>query len=368
MSRRRSSSVRTLAAEILIRSFVNPGVVYLRRDLATRREVLWRSAGVTAGLVAGVPAAFVLRNVWALVLAMLAASVVETLLSYWVHSYRPALRVELAKVRELVQFGRWVSSLRVLAFIGANLPGFVVARVAGPLALGQFEMARQLAVVVPVTLGTHAYAVLFPALSDLPDDAQRRRAFLRALSMLSAVTIPLAAVLWVFGPWLIEVGLGAQWAGTEVVLQILAWTGCLRALTLPASALVQAMNRPRLAFQAGIPNAMILIALLYPSAVQFGVVGLSIVMTSAALATVLYQLMIMVRQAGVSLGAIGRAVSDGAVAALPIVVVGLLPESGSVVTALFGVLATIASVVAMLLKSLRVSFIRSTSGPRRIKP
>jgi O-antigen/teichoic acid export membrane protein len=351
--------IRVLAAELLIRSFVNPGIVYLRRDLEARREVLWRSAGVTAGLLIGVMAAFVLRNVWALVVALLAASIMDTLLSYWVHPYRPRLRVDLARARELMQFGRWVSAMRVLTFIVANFPGFVVARVSGSFALGQFQMAQQLAVVGPLILGTHVYGVLFPALSDLRDDAQRRRAFLRALSMLAAVTVPLAAMFSVFGPWLIGVGLGAQWAGTEPILQILAWTGCARALTLPASALFQAMNRPRLAFQAGLPNSVILIVLAYSSGLHSGVLGVSIVACSAALATLPYQLMIVVREAGVSTRAIGRAVSGGVVAALPIILVGLLPESGIVATAVFGVLATIAS-GAMLLKTLHVSLTRST--------
>ena len=346
--------IRTLAVDIVIRGFVNPGVVFLRRDLQTGREVLWRSAGMLAGLVVGVPAALWLRSVWALVISLVTASSVDMLMSYWVHPYRPRLRLEIDKARELMRFGRWISWFRAVAFATTELPGLVVAKAVGVHPLGQFQMARQLGVLPTVTLGTHVHGVMFPALASLTSHDQRRRAFLRALSALSTVTVAFAAVITVFGPWLIEVGLGPQWTGTATPLQILVWAGCVRALTLLNNALIMAMGRPRLDFQATMPNAVILTTLLYPAGLKFGIVGVSLVVAVGAIVTYACQLTILHRHAGIEFRVLARALWGGALASLPIFGVVILPEQGAAATVVVAMIATLVSVV-LLVKSLQMS-------------
>jgi O-antigen/teichoic acid export membrane protein len=313
------------------------------------------------GFVVGVPAAMMLRNVWALVLSLLAASTVDMLLSYWVHPYRPRPRLRISRARELMQFGRWISWFKAVGFVSSELPGLVVAKTVSPLALGQFQMARQLAVMPPVTLGIHAHGVLFPALVALTDDNERRRAFLRALAVLSAVAIPLAAALTVFGPRLINVGLGAKWRGTELPLQILAWAGCFRAMTLPVSALFMAMGRPRLDFLSGLLNAVVLIALLHPAGATFGVAGVTAIVTLGSGMTFLSQQALVIRQGGVKWLDLARAFSGGIFASLPIFVVVIVPDESAVVSALVATVAAIAS-GALLLKTLQTSLAGSVSS------
>ncbi len=352
--------IQTLALDIVIRGFVNPGVVCLRRELETRREVLWRSAGMTAGLVVGVPSALILRNVWALVISLVTASSVDMLMSYWVHPYRPSFHLDLAKARELMRFGRWISWFRAVAFATSELPSLVVAKAVGVHPLGQFQMARQLGVLPTVTLGTHAHGVMFPALAGLSGDAQRRRAYLRALSVLSTVTIAFAAALTVFGPRLIDVVLGPQWTGMATSLQILVWAGCVRALTLLNNALVMAMGRPRLDFQATVPNAVILTTLLYPAGVRFGIVGVSVVVAVGAIVSYVCQLTILHRQAGLGFRALARALRGGVLTSLPIFGVVILPQQDAAVTLVIAMVATTASVV-LLVKSLQVSLTGSVA-------
>jgi hypothetical protein len=59
-------------------------------------------------------------------------------------------------------------------------------------------------------------------------------------------------------------------------------------------------------------------------------------------------------------------VSGGSLAALLIVVAGILPESGVLAATVFGVAATTVSLV-VLLRSLHGSFTWSASGPKRIE-
>jgi PST family polysaccharide transporter/lipopolysaccharide exporter len=303
--------------------------------------------------------------VWALVLSLLTASFVDMLLSYWVDPYRPSFRIDIAKARELMRFGRWISWFRSVGFVTSELPSLVVARVVTPLALGQFQVARQIAVMPPVTLGIHAHGVLFPALAGLSADEERRCAYLRALSVISAVTISLATALSVFGPTLIEFGLGAHWVGTERPLQILAWAGCLRALTLPGSALFMAVGLPRLDFQAGLPNAFILAILLYPVAVHGGVVGVSALVTVGAAASFVCHYVLMVRHAGIASFAIARALSGGIMASLPIVAVIVIPDHSAVMTIVVTMLATVVSAL-LLIKSLQLALTRPVSSSGRV--
>jgi lipopolysaccharide exporter len=294
------------------------------------------------------------------------ASSVDMLMSYWVHPYRPRLRLEIDKARELMRFGRWISWFRAVGFATSELPGLVVAKAVGVHPLGQFQMARQLGVLPPVTLGIHMHGVMFPALAGLTSEAQRERAFLRALSALGTVTIAFAAAVTVFGPRLIDVGLGPQWTGMATSLQILVWAGGIRALTVLNNAFLMAMGRPQLDFHASVPNAVILTTLLYPAGVRFGIVGVSVVMLVGSIVTCICQLTILNLQAGIELRALARALWRGVLVSMPIFGVVILPEQGFAATLGAATIATLASVV-LLVKSLQVSFTGSVADGGGVK-
>jgi lipopolysaccharide exporter len=356
--------IQILALQTAIRGFRNPAVIYLRKELDTRREVVLRLTGAAAGLAAGVPAAFLLRNVWALVLSLLAASLVETLGSFWVRPYRPALQLEWTKAHELIRLGRWMLSLHLVGFITGHLDVLVIGKAVGAVPLGFYQMARQLTLVPLLAVGTHMHGVLFPAFASMDNDALRRLAFLRALAVTSSIAVPVAFFLTIFGDVVVQVALGPKWSGTEDLVMILAWAGTIRAIAHPASALFLAIGNPSLDFKTALPKVAILLALVYPAAQSMGTIGVALTVTAASLASLLYQLVLAARLTRIPTSELSRTFRSGLLASLPLVAwkpLSLLPSPTMTVVLAVVAMAASAAILGRSLSSALRSPLRGTS-------
>jgi O-antigen/teichoic acid export membrane protein len=309
--------VRVLAFEVAIRGFVNPAVVYFRKDLDTRREVTWRLTGVAAGILVGVGVALAVANVWALVASVLAASLVDTLMSHWATRYVPAFRIDRAKLRELAGFGRWVFGFRAIGFFTWHLDSVVVGKAAGATALGFYQMAGQLAVAPITGLGGLVHGVLFPAFSQIDDAARRRAALLRTLEIVVSVALPLAVFLTVFADLLVRVGLGKKWSAIVPVIVVLGWVGFARTVKIVVAAFLLAIGRPDLEFRSTLPTLAILAAALYPATVGYGAIGAAVAVVAAVTAGAVYQTFVLARLVDISPGEAGVIARGALVASLP---------------------------------------------------
>src|SRR6185369_8279183 len=157
-----------------------------------------------------------------------AVSVVETCASYLVVPYRPRLRLSWPQLRELRSFGRWIFWFRVTNFLSSNLDSAAIGRMLGASALGTYQMGYQLAFLPTSTIGLHAHAIMFPAFSKVERPEDLRRALLRTLGALSAVTLPLGAFFTVFGDQIVRLALGDRWLAVVPILVLLAWAGIIQ--------------------------------------------------------------------------------------------------------------------------------------------
>jgi O-antigen/teichoic acid export membrane protein len=275
--------IRVAALVPLLRAFVNPAVVYLRKEVDFRREVLWRLSGVTAGLVVAVPTAFAWRNAWALVSSVVAAQAVETACSYWIEPYRPRLRADAAQMRELFLLGRWFFWSNIVSFVGLQLDSLGVGKILGATALGFYQMAHQLAFLPASQLGTHVQGVIFPAFSKLAAVLDLRRALFRTLILVASAVIPVALFLTLFADPMVLLVLGEKWRPIAPVVKALAWAGAAAALTKVTGPLLQAAGRPELQVRASVHETLVLAVLLYPLMKAFGISGAALALLVAAL-------------------------------------------------------------------------------------
>ena len=339
--------LQVLALQIVLQGLSNPAVVYLRKDLDTRREVAWRALGTAAGLAVGIPAAFALRNVWALVVSLLAASVVNTVMSYWVRPYRPSPHIDWAKARELMRFGRWIFSFRAVGFFTGNLDGLFVGKILGATPLGIYQMALQLAVVPTATLGVHLHGVMFPAFSKISDDRDRRVALLRVLTLVCSVVVPVALFFTVFGGFVVKLVLGPAWIGVAPLIGILAWVGAMKALSTVVSAFLLATGRPDLDLRSSLSKLAVLVLCLYPAAAAHGLTGVAVVLVAATFVGSLYQIVLLLSVVSFSLRDMVRSLRGGLVASLPFATAGLILNVASPSVPLIAALSTAVYLVVL---------------------
>ncbi len=321
--------IQVLAACFVVRGFNNPAVVYFRRNLEFDREVRWRSIAAITGLLVAVPLAYAYRNVWALVVSVAVAQVTETVMSYVVEPYRPRLRLESAKVRELFAFGKWIFWLNLVTFLTTYLDSFVVAKVLGDSALGLYQMAYLFALLPPAQLSAVMRGVMFPAFSQARQHPELRPVFLRILTLTTSLALPFGCFVTVFAYHVVLLILGPGWIASIELMQILAWAGIAVALTNVMTGFLQAVGHPDLPVRSLFANLAVLVVALYPAARLFGMRGVAVTTALASLLALGYQLALVRRTLRLSYHELFAAGRWGVVASTPILGAGIFVSHSS---------------------------------------
>jgi len=256
----------------------NPGFVaegLSQRKLAWRR-LMW--VEVTAFVLGYALPALALAaagyGVWALVGSALAQSFVRTvaLLKLEPHPKWPRVGPE---IRELLRFGSGFTLARTFnyaAFQGDNL---IVGRVLGIVALGYYNRAFKLMMILVTYFATVVTRVLFPIMSRLQNDPDRLRStYLTGAAVLGLVSAPLGAILVVLAPEFVLVVLGPKWTATILPFQILTAGIMLRNVYLMAYCLDGALGALR---RRTVRDGVYALAVLIGSLIgtRFGLVGVA---------------------------------------------------------------------------------------------
>lgn len=336
-----ATGMQLLATDIMVRALANPTTVYLRKNLDLMRDILWRLSGPLAGLLGGVVVALLLRNALALFCSVLAASIVQTIASYWIRPYRPRLSLDYGRARDLIGFGHRCFWLRVVSLLNWNLDTLVVGKVLGLTVTGHYQMAFRLSSVPGSVIGAPIHGVMFPAFSNLAGPQHQREALVRTLAIVLCITLPMALGLALFSPLIVRVLLGPGWGGVPALLSVLA---CF-AVTLPAghvlNALFMALDRVELDIRAAAFRATVLVLLIYPAVMSLGSLGAAWIAATAAVAGLVCQGFLAARLLSLRPVTLLACARGGALACLPLILawatIGTAPSpSGIVVSLAFG--------------------------------
>lgn len=348
--------MRVLALGQLVLGFHSMSTAILMREMKFERLFFTYAAEALVHAAVTLGTAIVLRNVWAPVLGLLAGTSARVVVSYLVAPYRPRLRFDAAKAREMYRLTKWVGAYAVADFFLATTDNAVTGRVVGKVPLAHYRMAYQLATEGPLTLQWVVTSVAFPAFSSIQRDASRVRTSFRALLALVAVAmLPVCTAMVLLAEELVEVLLGSAWQPAVLPLQILASAGLLRAVIDTAPPVLRALASTRADFGLKLVQVFVLCALLYPAGTRFGVVGVAWSVVAAASVTLVPWALVLRRRVG--LGAADFLLpftSPFAAAALAVGVTALLPETAASWPSLLGrgavFLATYAVTTRVLLR------------------
>lgn len=276
--------VRVIALAELFRGFTSIGIIYFRKELEFGKQFLYEFSGIVADLAVAIPAALILRSVWALVFGLLAGQFVQFIMSYVIHPYRPRLKIDLRELGQLFRFGKWILSSSILAFLLTQGDAILVGRILGATALGFYQMAYRLSN-LPATQITQVISqVSFPAYSKLQDNAERlRKAYLEVLQLTFFISIPLATVIFILAPNFTALFLGEKWIPMVGAMKILVFWGALRSITASAGALLTGVGRPDITAKLQFTRLLVFATLVYPFTVRWGIIGTALVVCGVAL-------------------------------------------------------------------------------------
>lgn len=265
--------IRALGIPIAINGLINIGVVYFQKELEFHKEFLYQFSGTLLSLPVAIIAAFVLRSAWALVVMLTAQSLIRCIASYVIHPQRSRFRLDMAKIRELHQFGRWIFGTRILKFLILQGDDAFVGRLLGAASLGFYQMAYKVSQMPATEVNDIITNVTFPAFSKLQDNRERlRNAYLRSVQFTTLITLPMAGGIFVLASELTEVVLGEKWLQIVPTMQVLCALGALKTIGAFGN-LFRSIGEPQITTHVSILRLGVIVLTIYPLTNYFGIAG-----------------------------------------------------------------------------------------------
>ena len=272
--------VRVVALSLCFMGWSNIGTMYFDKELEFNKQFIFEVGGAVVDLIVAITAVLILGSVWALVFGLLAGTLTRFILSYILHPYRPHLRFDKTKAKELFSFGQWIWASSIILFLLTQGDDIVVGKLLAASALGLYQMAYRISNLPATEITRVITQVTFPAYSKLQDNLPKlQEAYLKTLRLTAFVVFPVAGGIFVIAPEFTEAFLGSKWMPMVPAIQMLTLFGLIRSLSGTVGPLFQGLAKVR--FRAAIQFAQLCImaALIYPLTKAFGILGASIAVT-----------------------------------------------------------------------------------------
>src|SRR4051812_21137905 len=219
-------------------------IALAERTMQFRRLSVVESSALAVSYGAAIAGAVAGLGVWALVLQPVVLAAVRSSALWLSSSWRPSRLFDAGAARDLLGYGGHLAGFNAVTYWTRSFDQFAVGAASGAGELGLYSRSFQL-VLFPLSQVTLVSGcVMFPALSRIADSAERiRAAYLRALSLIAFVTVPLIVILFVAAVPLIQVVLGSQWSDAVPIFRVLCIVGVLQSIAATGGWLYRTRGR-----------------------------------------------------------------------------------------------------------------------------
>ena len=266
--------LRALSLTLVFQGLRNIGVVYFRKNFDFHKQFALEIAPLALYVPLVIGLAVLMRNVWALVWANLAASLLTCVLSYVMHDYRPRPDFSLTKAATLFRFGKWILGSSILAMAREQGTTLFVGRFLGIPALGFLNRADAFSTAIFQQLSDVAWKVGYPAYSHLHrSPSEFKNAYLKTLHLMTLFGLPMAGGLFALSTDFVHVIVTDKWLPIVPAIEILCLQAAVTFINTPALVAFNAAGRPAFVATISLVGIAILAVLIYPLASRFGVTG-----------------------------------------------------------------------------------------------
>lgn len=224
-----SDVLRAMAAIFVLRGVAMTSQMTCQRAMNFRAVAMIDTVAYSAGSIASIALAVAGAGPWSLAIGYLIEEAASTAAFLVLHRPPFTLRVDRARLRELLGFGTGQTLFQIVNIIATQGDNIVVGHSLGAAALGYYSRAYDL-IKLPGAVFTNVVGnVLFPAFSRLQDDPARLGAGFRRIVFVNAlVLVPASALLIVLAPEAIRILMGPHWGDAVLPFQILALVMVMR--------------------------------------------------------------------------------------------------------------------------------------------
>ncbi|MDP3168460.1 MAG: lipopolysaccharide biosynthesis protein [Hydrogenophaga sp.] len=261
-----------LAIGALVGGFENIGTVAFRKELNFRMEFTYLLAKRCVVFVVVLVLAFALRSFWALIFATIVGKVMNVLISYALHPYRP--RFSLAARGDLFNFSKWLFFSNLIQFMSQRSTDFILGRTVGSHGLGVYTLAAEISAMPSTELIAPLNRAVYPAYAQLARTREKLLArFMEVYGLISLMAFPVAVGLFCLSDLVVGLLLGPQWTEAVPIMQILGLCGLVGALQGNMYVVMSAMGKPKANTLLGAFLLVLTLPALVFFSLQYGALG-----------------------------------------------------------------------------------------------
>lgn len=266
--------IRAIALLPLIDAFVNPCLADLRYELDFQKLGVYEFLVDFLTLIITLSLAWRLRSPWAIALGMISGQIFAVIISYTLVRFRATSSWSWGKIREIIEYGKWVSANGGVQYIASQFDSIVIARMMGATDLGYYQMADRFSRTILNDLTMILLRLTTPAFSRLQKDVAGRRVLaLRSIGLLAYALFPVVVMLLVAGDYMLGWVLGSEWLPAIPILKILAVGGVLFAVQTMGGPIFYALGVPEEDFRIYAIRAITMIVFSVPFVIVWGATG-----------------------------------------------------------------------------------------------
>lgn len=265
---------RAMAVILVINGFAVVQNALMVRRLDFRRQAVISITGTFVSGAVGLTMAWRGYGVWSLVAQQVANSLVRTLMSWLLNSWRPSWLFDLAALKDMFRFGSGMAASVLLNTVFGNLYPLVIGKLFPAAQLGYYNRAQTLEGITSTTLSSVVSRVAFPVFSKLQDDPVRlRNGLRRAMRTLAFLQFPAMLGLAAVAEPLVLFLLTDKWAPSIPFLQALCFVGLLHPIHMLNVNVLMAQGRTGLLLRLELIKKGLLVATLAVTA-PFGILAI----------------------------------------------------------------------------------------------
>ena len=340
-----------LAGSWLLQGFENIGVVNFRREMNFAREFRFMASKRIVGFVVTLSLALTLQSYWALIAGTVVSRFVGVLLSYGMQPFRP--RFSLAASKELFSFSSWLLLNNILGATLSNISLFFIGRVHGPQALGLYTVGHEIAFLPATELVAPINRAVLPGYARMATNlGTLREGFVDVIAVILIIALPASFGLAAIAEPLVKVMLGDKWVGAIPIVAILAFGGAIAAVQSNNYSAYIALGKQRVLVLIMLVHLSVVLPLMFVLGGKLGIVGVAyaeLIASTISLAVsypVLFQTLkisvpsygkalwrplVAATAMGFTVHALGREMTDGAMALAPVLQLAVLVTAGVVI-------------------------------------
>jgi len=306
-----------MSANLFIQPLAFPSYIMLNRTLRFSCMAIGSMAQYAVMAVVAIGLALAGFSYWSIVLGSLTGSVCYVaVLNHYGRVLRGP-RIDVKLMRELLGFGSHLLIVGLMAYVIFNVDQMVVGKVLGVVALGIYFVAVKFGRTLGEQISGTVNRVLFPTMARMKDSFEALKVgYVQSLRMIAIVAVPLSLGMAALAPLFVKVVLGEDFSDAALPIAILSFQGLLNALIPPASNVLIAIGKPKyMSVQASI-QAAIMVALVYPVAVNFNIEGVCLLTTLLSLGVFIYFLAVFSRIFKVGFAEISKPIAPALVGGL----------------------------------------------------